>query len=64
MQRLEPDDKSLVNNFACKVPQTISTTPEGQAEEAIPAAMLRARELPARGQGETNEYHETINIVI
>ena len=38
MQRLEPDDKSLVNNFACKVPQTISTTPEGQAEEAIPAA--------------------------
>ena len=44
MQRLEPDNKSLVNNFACKVLQTISTTPEGQAEEAIPAAMLRARE--------------------
>ena len=44
MQRLEPDDKSLVNNFACKVLQTISTTPEGQAEEAIPAAMLCARD--------------------
>ena len=45
MQRLEPDDKSLVNNFTCKVPQTISITPEGQAEEAIPTAMLCACEL-------------------
>ena len=25
MQRLDPQDKSLVSNFACKVPQTIST---------------------------------------
>ena len=44
MQRLESDDKSLVNNFACKVPQTISIAPEEQAEEAIPAAITHVRD--------------------
>ena len=44
MQRLEPDGKSLVNIFACKVPQTISITPEEQAEEAILAAITHACE--------------------
>ena len=30
MQQLEPEDRSLVSNFACKVPQTISITPVEQ----------------------------------
>ena len=32
MQRLEPDDKSVVINFTCKVPQTIFTVVAKQAK--------------------------------
>ena len=39
MQGLEPDDKSLVINFACKVPHTMSMTPAEQEEGTSQAAI-------------------------
>ena len=50
MQGLEPDDKSLVINFACKVPHTMSMTPAEQEEGTSLAAiyMRHARLMATR----------------